>query len=109
MMRHALFLVVLTSLAKASLAFPSASTRQSSSSALFATTNKKCTPLPNGLSPFEKSLSKSLDVQGNFRNIAGAALSQALRDGVKRMEIEFPPLLGGDKTKSQFGTCVVCV
>eukprot|EP00977_Amphora_coffeiformis_P028994 scaffold38210_cov191-Amphora_coffeaeformis.AAC.7 len=73
----------------------------SSTTPLFATT-KKCTPLPNGLSPFEKSLSKSLDLQGSFRKIAGSALSQALRDGVKRMEIEFPPLLGGDMTKSQF-------
>ena len=83
---------------------PSQQQRSSSATALHAAATKKCTPLPQGLSPFEKSLSKSLDLQGNFRKIAGAALGQALRDGVKSMEIEFPPLLGGDMAKSQFGT-----
>ena len=79
------------------------STTTTSTTALQAAVNKKCTPLPTGLSPFEKSLSKSLDLQGNFRRVAGAALQQALRDGCPRLELEFPPLLGGDLAKSQFG------
>lgn len=105
-MHCALFFVALASLTYESLAFQSVATSKPTAThtrPLFATT-KTCTPLPNGLSPFEKSLSKSLDLQGSFRKIAGSALSQALRDGVKRVEIEFPPLLGGDKAKSQFGT-----
>ena len=80
------------------------------SSSLFAT------PLPNGLSPFEKSLSKSLDLQGSFRNLAQKALGQALRNNPQQQqpnercwEIEFPPLLGGDLTKTQFGEGVITV
>jgi hypothetical protein len=64
--------------------------------------NNKLTALPPGLSPFEKSLSKSIDVQGNFRKVAGASLARALKDGVVRTEIDFPPLLGGDQSKSNF-------
>ncbi|KAL7557809.1 hypothetical protein ACA910_003853 [Epithemia clementina (nom. ined.)] len=59
-------------------------------------------PLPKGLSPFEKSFSKSLDIQGNFRKLAASALERALRDGETKLELEFPPLAGGDQSKSQF-------
>jgi hypothetical protein len=58
--------------------------------------------LPVGISPFEKSLSKSIDVQENFRTIAKRALTAAIGDGIVLLEVEFPPLIGGDKSKSQF-------
>lgn len=58
--------------------------------------------LPRGISPFEKSLSKSIDVQADFRLRAKSAVDAASRDGVRLMEVEFPPLIGGDKSKSQF-------
>ena len=63
---------------------------------------KNLSPLPKGLSPFEKSMSKSLDIQGTFRKVATTALDRALRDGVLQLELEFPPLAGGDQSKSQF-------
>jgi hypothetical protein len=63
---------------------------------------EKLSPLPAGISPFEKSNAKSLDIQGDFRNLAGPALQKALRDGVKQLEIDFPPLTGGDQSKTQF-------
>ena len=58
--------------------------------------------LPRGISPFEKSLSKSIDVQADFRSRAKPAVDAAAADGVKLIEIEFPPLIGGDQSKSQF-------
>jgi hypothetical protein len=58
--------------------------------------------LPPGISPFEKSIAKGLDVQGNFRKIAGLAIDRALRDGVVQLEIDFPPFVGGDQSKTQF-------
>ena len=65
-------------------------------------TQMGATPLPKGLSPFEKSVSKSLDIQGTFRKLAQTALERALRDGQTQLELEFPPLAGGDQSKSQF-------
>ena len=62
----------------------------------------KLSDLPKGINPFEKSVSKSLDVQADFRERAKRAVDAAIGDGVKQMEIEFPPLLGGDQSKSQF-------
>jgi Domain of unknown function (DUF1995) len=62
----------------------------------------KYSPLPPGLSPFEKSLAKGIDVQANFRGIAAKAIEQAVRDGQMLLEVEFPSLVGGDKTKTQF-------
>jgi len=59
-------------------------------------------PLPRGISPFEKSLSKNIDIQAEFRKRAKLGIDAALSDGVKRIEIEFPPLLGGSQSKSQF-------
>ena len=59
-------------------------------------------PLPRGISPFEKSLSKNIDIQAEFRKRAKIGIDAALSDGVKRIEIEFPPLLGGSQSKSQF-------
>jgi len=60
------------------------------------------TPLPDDISPFYKSNAKRRDVQLEFRKLALKATEQALKDGVTQLEIEFPPLLGGDKSKSQF-------
>ncbi|KAL7520341.1 hypothetical protein ACHAWX_005065 [Stephanocyclus meneghinianus] len=60
------------------------------------------TPLPRGISPFEKSLSKNLDIQAEFRQRAKSAIDAASADNLKLLEIEFPPLLGGSQSKSQF-------
>lgn len=49
-------------------------------------------PLPRGISPFEKSLSKGVDIQGEFRRTAKRAIDAAIGDGVRRIEVEFPPL-----------------
>ncbi|KAL7546732.1 hypothetical protein ACHAWF_010062 [Thalassiosira exigua] len=59
-------------------------------------------PLPRGISPFEKSLSKNIDIQAEFRQRSKRAIDAAIADGVKKIEIEFPPLLGGSQSKSQF-------
>lgn len=72
-----------------------------------ASSSSSLTPLPAGISPFEKSLSKNLDIQGDFRKLAKEAVSAAINDKKNTgqeslLEIEFPPLLGGDKSKSQF-------
>lgn len=77
-----------------------ASAATSSTGLLAAST--KCSPLPDGLSPFEKSLAKGLDVQASFRGIAAGAIDRAVRDGRRLLEVEFPSLVGGDKTKTQF-------
>jgi hypothetical protein len=72
-------------------------------SALYASKNlQKYSSLPPGLSPFEKSVAKSLDVQGSFRKLAAPAFEQAIRDGATRLELEFPPLIGGDLSKTNF-------
>ena len=63
------------------------------------------TPLPQGISPFEKSLSKNIDVQGQFRTLAKSAVDAAMKSNsgsISLFEIEFPPLIGGDQSKSQF-------
>mmetsp|Transcript_7639 Transcript_7639/g.12595 ORF Transcript_7639/g.12595 Transcript_7639/m.12595 type:complete len:381 (-) Transcript_7639:90-1232(-) len=70
--------------------------QQQSSSAL------NLSPLPKGISPFEKSLSKNIDIQGDFRKRSKQAIDAAIANNVKRVEIEFPPLLGGSQSKSQF-------
>jgi len=70
-------------------------------------------PLPRGISPFEKSLSKNIDVQADFRTRAKTAVDAALLSpsssiepnttpNPRLFEIEFPPLLGGSASKSQF-------
>jgi len=69
--------------------------------------NNALSLLPRGISPFEKSISKSIDVQADFRSRAKAAVDAALAsssgdEGVQLLEIEFPPLLGGSSSKSQF-------
>jgi len=65
--------------------------------------------LPRGISPFEKSISKDIDVQADFRSRAKAAMDTALssssgddKQTVQLLEIEFPPLIGGSSSKSQF-------
>ena len=93
-----LVLVVSLSAANAFLAHPTP-THTSFNTCLQAA---KLSDLPKGINPFEKSVSKSLDVQADFRERAKRAVDAAIRDDVKRMEIEFPPLLGGDQSKSQF-------
>jgi hypothetical protein len=77
-----------------SFCFTTPKTRTSTS--LFAS------KLPSGISPFEKSLARGLDIQGSFRKIAGPAIDRAVRDGRTQIEVEFPPLVGGDKSKTQF-------
>lgn len=60
------------------------------------------TPLPQDISPFLKSNAKGRDVQLEFRKIALKGMEKALKDDVKQLELEFPPLLGGDQSKTQF-------
>jgi hypothetical protein len=72
------------------------------------------TPLPKDISPFDKSASIGCDVQGELRKLATLAVQRALLDDDddddtdKRpsrptlLELEFPPLLGGSKSKTQF-------
>jgi len=64
--------------------------------------NAQLSPLPKGISPFEVSLSKSLDVQAEFRSIAKKAVDAAMSSSVNLIELEFPPLIGGSQSKSQF-------
>ena len=63
---------------------------------------RSLSPLPRGISPFEKSISKNIDVQADFRRTAKRAIDAAIRDDVRRIEVEFPPLIGGSQSKSQF-------
>jgi len=58
----------------------------------------KLSDLPAGISPFEKSNAKYMDVSGDFHRRALSALTKARRDGVVKMEIEFPPNLFRGKT-----------
>ncbi|CAB9524914.1 Domain of unknown function (DUF1995) [Seminavis robusta] len=78
--------------------------KDSATSVSFSTTalSAKLTRLPTGISPFEKSAARSRDFQGEFRKTCQKVIQDALRDNVQTMEIEFPPLLGGDKSKTQF-------
>jgi hypothetical protein len=69
---------------------------------LSAVVKNNLSTLPKDISPFEKSSSKRRDVQGEFRKTALSSLEQALKDGKTQLEMEFPPLLGGDQSKSQF-------
>jgi len=71
----------------------------STRTSLFAIQNQKYTPLPAGLSPFEKGAAKSLDVQGNFRKIASTALDRAIADKVPLCEMDFPPFAGDGKSQ----------
>jgi hypothetical protein len=73
--------------------------------------NQKLTPLPSGLSPFDKAKSKTYDIQSVFRTIACTALQTAIitnnnnqNSNNKVYEIELPPLLsnGIDMSKNQF-------
>ena len=79
-------------------------TRLMSLSSLFGSqpSAKALSPLPKGISPFEKSLSKNLNIQAEFRQQAKRAIDAAIKDNVKLIELEFPPLLGGSQSKSQF-------
>ena len=57
------------------------------------------TPLPSGLSPFEKSTAQQLDVQGSFRKIAAMAMARAMSNQVRLLEIDFPPFIGSGKSQ----------
>jgi len=70
--------------------------RSSSTSSL---TERQLTPLPKGISPFEKGMAKGLDLAADFRSKATRALDQARKDGKRKLEIEFPPLLFKGKTQ----------
>ena len=66
-------------------------------------TLSKLTPLPQGISPFQKSQAKSLDVQGELRRLANLAMEEAIKNSQhKLLEIEFPSLIGGARSKTQF-------
>jgi hypothetical protein len=66
------------------------------------------TPLPKDISPFDKSASKGRDVQGELRKLATVALENALSSNKDSseiptlLELEFPPLIGGEQSKTQF-------
>jgi len=99
-----IFLLALLSVALGVNAFSPIHIGRNCRTPLHATTsnNNKLSDLPNGISPFEKSLSKTIDIQADFRSRAKAAAETAISNGVKLLEIEFPPLIGGQKSKSQF-------
>lgn len=59
----------------------------------------KLSDLPTGISPFEKSLGKSMNIPDQLRKKALVALQKATKDNLQLMEIEFPPLLGEGKTQ----------
>jgi hypothetical protein len=62
----------------------------------------KYSALPQGISPFEKSIAKGMDIQENFRKLAAPAVERAIRDGVTQIELDFPCFVGGDQSKTQF-------
>lgn len=64
--------------------------------------NAKLSSLPAGISPFEKSLAKSLDVQGSIRQLACRAVDRALAEERTLLELDFPAIIGGDLSKTQF-------
>jgi len=74
-------------------------TTVAASTALYAGVTKKYTPLPSGLSPFDKGAAKSLDIGGTFRKIAAKAIDQAIQDNVKLLEVDFPPFAGDGKSQ----------
>ena len=85
-----------------SLNHPQAAT----SSSLFAFGSNRpvipgLSPIPKGISPFEKSLSKNLNIQAEFRQRAKRAIDAAIADDVKLMEIEFPPVSKNDLSVAQ--------
>lgn len=84
---------------------PTPSTKPAVPSALNVFSSKGTTgltTLPSDISPFSKSSSKRRDVQADFRKLALKGLQPALQNGILQLELEFPPLLGGDQSKSQF-------
>jgi hypothetical protein len=92
-------------------AFPSSSMFDHSCFTLYASSytnagNSKLSDLPIGISPFEKSLSKSIDVQADFRSRAKVAVNSAISAGIPLIEIEFPPLIGGQQVSVSRLTCV---
>ena len=56
------------------------------------------TSLPRGIAPFERGQTSGADVAKQIRARAEAAVTRAVRGGVRLCELEFPPLLG-DKTQ----------
>jgi Domain of unknown function (DUF1995) len=66
-----------------------------------ASSSSSLTPLPPGLSPWDKSFAKQSNISEKFRTLATRAIETALLDGQTRLEIDFPPLIG-EQAKSQF-------
>merc|ERR1719343_1828099 len=62
------------------------------------------TPLPKDISPFDKSASKGRDIQGDLRKLATTAIERAFssKEPPTLLELEFPPLIGGEQSKTQF-------
>jgi hypothetical protein len=93
----------------------SSSSTPKSSTSIYSLSNlnlNNLTPLPKDISPFDKSASKGCDIQGELRKLATIGLERALllsnsdsnskRQRPMLLELEFPPLLGGEKSKTQF-------
>lgn len=77
-------------------------TKQSTKRVSLHPLHAKNSKLPKGISPFEKSVAKGLDIQGEFRKIAAKSILQAIRDGRTQLEVDFPPLIGGGSSKTAF-------
>jgi len=60
------------------------------------------TKLPAGLSPYARRTAKESDVQGSFRSLATVAIQTATKDKIMLQELEFPPLIGGRLSKTQY-------
>jgi len=56
-------------------------------------------PLPPGISPYSKE--RKGDVHASIRSKAVGAIKQGRGDGLRLLEVEFPPLLGGNRAKRQ--------
>jgi len=84
------------------LSTASFTTRSAAKNMTTLNAKSKLSSLPSGISPFEKSLARYRDYQGEFRKTSLTGLRKALKNGIKTMEIEFPPLLGGERSKTQF-------
>ena len=83
----------------------------------FPSTRLFLTPLPKDISPFDKSASKGRDIQGDLRKLATTAIQKAFSSNERPvlMELEFPPLIGGEQSKTQFddfdskSVCACCI
>jgi len=86
------------------LSTASFTTRSAAKNMTTLNAKSKLSSLPSGISPFEKSLARYRDYQGEFRKTSLTGLRKALKNGIKTMEIEFPPLLEEKDLKHNFPT-----